>query len=148
MNKTKFFILVFLLFLPFYAFSAKEENLNLAQKTFSQEDIQLFENRFKDIKGHLDFFNDRAVEYNEILKLYTEADKLFRDFKTSPDVGDVALAKELLESKLSILEEKVRLKYVSIRKMEILYTTMVFSGLGIIIFMVIYSIYMYLRRKK
>ena len=69
MNKTKFFILVFLLFLPFYAFSAKEENLNLAQKTFSQEDIQLFENRFKDIKGHLDFFNDRAVEYNEILKL-------------------------------------------------------------------------------
>jgi hypothetical protein len=127
-----------------YAVETKEE---IQPQTFSAEEISAFDKKFKEIDVYMNFFREKMVEHDDIIKSYTDAERLFRDLKTSPDISDINLAREHLNTKIDNLEGKAKQKVSYIRRMDFMYQTMVILGLGIIIFMVVYSIYMYLRRK-
>ncbi len=127
-----------------YAVETKDE---IQPQTFSAEEISAFDKKFKEIDVYMNFFREKMVEHDDIIKSYTDAERLFRDLKTSPDISDINLAREHLNTKIDNLEGKAKQKVSYIRRMDFMYQTMVILGLGIIIFMVVYSIYMYLRRK-
>lgn len=127
-----------------YAVETREE---IQPQTFSAEEISVFDKKFKEIDVYMNFFREKMVEHDDIIKSYTDAERLFRDLKTSPDISDINLAREHLNTKIDNLEGKAKQKVSYIRRMDFMYQTMVILGLAIIIFMVVYSIYMYLRRK-
>lgn len=137
-------IILFLLFSFSYAAELKDEPL---AQTFSAEEIAAFEKKFKEIDVYMNYLKDKMVEHNDIITMYSDTERIFRDFKTSPDISDIVLAREFLNSKLDILEEKAKQKVSYTRRMDFMYQTMVILGLASIIYMVIYSIYMYVRRK-
>lgn len=115
--------------------------------TFSPEDVSAFEKKFKEIDVYMDYLKAKMVEHNDIISMYTEAERLFRDLKTSPDIKDVELSRQHLKLKLEILEEKARQRVSYLKRMDFMYQSMLILGMIMIIFMVVYSIYMYARRK-
>ncbi len=127
-----------------YAADIKDE---IQPQTFSAEEITVFEKKFKEIDTYMNFFREKMVEHDDIIKTYTDAERLFRDLKTSPDISDINLAREHLNTKIEVLESKAKQKVSYIKRMDFMYQTMIVLGLAIIVFMVIYSIYMYVRRK-
>lgn len=127
-----------------YAADIKDE---IQPQTFSAEEISVFEKKFKEIDIYMNFFREKMVEHDDIISSYTDAERLFRDLKTSPDISDINLAREHLKTKIEILEGKAKQKVSYIRRMDFMYQTMVILGLAIIVFMAVYSIYMYVRRK-
>ncbi|HOP28731.1 MAG TPA: hypothetical protein P5120_01660 [Spirochaetota bacterium] len=131
-----------------YNFSNAADIKNEIQpQTFSAEEITVFEKKFKEIDTYMNFFREKMVEHDDIIKTYTDAERLFRDLKTSPDISDINLAREHLNTKIEVLESKAKQKVSYIKRMDFMYQTMIVLGLAIIVFMVIYSIYMYVRRK-
>lgn len=126
---------------------AADPKMEYQPQTLSAEEISAFEKKFKEIDVYMSFFREKMVEHDDIIKAYTDAERLFRDLKTAPDISDINLAREHLDTKIEILEGKAKQKVSYIRRMDFMYQTMVILGLGIIVFMVIYSIYMYVRRK-
>lgn len=130
-----------------YSYAAAPKEETPPPQTLSAEDIASFEKKFREIDVYMNFFKEKMVEHDDIILLYTEAERQFRDLKTSPDISDIKLAKEYLNTKIDILDNKAKQKVSYIKRMELMYQTMVIMGLGIIVYMSIYSIYMYIRRK-
>lgn len=116
-------------------------------QTFSSEEISAFEKKFKEIEVNLNYLKEKTVEYNEIITLYSDAEKFFRELKTSPDIKDINLARQHLKTKLEILDEKSKQRASYIKRMEFMYQAMIVFGMISVIVMVSYSIYMYGRRK-
>ncbi len=116
-------------------------------RTFSAEEISNFEKRFREIDIHMNYLKEKMVEQEEIISMYAETERLFRELKTSPDISDLNMAREYLTSKLNILEETSKERVSYVRRMDFMYQAMVVMGMAIIIFMIIYSIYMFARRK-
>ena len=139
-------LLMLLLFNVSFAVTAEPVEQEQAQ-TFSPEDISAFEKKFKEIDVYIDYLKAKMVEHNDIISMYTEAERLFRDLKTSPDIKDIELSRQHLKLKLEILEEKAEQKVSYIKRMDFMYQAMLILGMTMIIFMVVYSIYMYARRK-
>jgi len=129
-----------------FSFAAETRD-EIQPQTFSAEEISAFEKKFKEIDVYMNFFREKMVEHDDIIKAYTDAERLFRDLKTSPDISDINLAREHLNTRIDILEGKAKQKVSYIKRMDFMYQTMVVLGLVIIIFMAVYSIYMYIRRK-
>ncbi len=126
---------------------AAETKVEVQPQTLSADEITAFEKKFKEIYIYMNFFREKMVEHDDIIKSYTDAERLFRDMKTSPDISDINLAREHLNTKIEILEGKAKQKVSYIKRMDFMYQTMIVLGLLIIVFMAVYSIYMYIRRK-
>jgi hypothetical protein len=126
---------------------AAETKVEVQPQTLSADEITAFEKKFKEIDIYMNFFREKMVEHDDIIKSYTDAERLFRDMKTSPDRSDINLAREHLNTKIEILEGKAKQKVSYIKRMDFMYQTMIVLGLLIIVFMAVYSIYMYIRRK-
>jgi len=147
MTKKLLSMIVFSVFIFLNHSYAADTKTEIQPQTFSIEEISAFEKKFKEIDVYMNFFREKMVEHDDIIKSYTDAERLFRDLKTSPDISDINLARELLNTKIDILEGRAKQKVSYIKRMDFMYQTMIVLGLAIIVFMVIYSIYMYLRRK-
>ncbi len=130
-----------------YSYAAVPKDETPPPQTLSAEEIASFEKKFREIDGYMNFLKEKMVEHDDIILLYTDAERLFRDLKTSPDISDIKIAKEYLNTKIDILDNRAKQKVSYIKRMELMYQSMVIMGLGIIIYMSIYSIYMYIRRK-
>ena len=139
-------ILVLLLFSFSVSHGARQDDEN-EPRIFSAEEISSFEQKFREIDVYMEYFREKMVEHNDIIDVYTDAERLFRDLKTSPDISDIDLAREHLNAKLEILREKAEQRMSYIKRMDLMYQTMTILGLIIIVFMVVYSIYMFARRK-
>lgn len=140
-------LIILLLFFTLSFSYAAEQKDEVPPQTFSAEDIAAFEKKFREIDVYMNFFKMKMVEHDDIILLYTDAERLFRDLKTSPDISDIKLAREHLNTKIDIVESRARQKVSYIKRMDFMYQAMVILGLGIIVYMAIYSIYMYVRRK-
>ncbi|HOP63293.1 MAG TPA: hypothetical protein PK358_07835 [Spirochaetota bacterium] len=139
-------ILVLLLFAFSISYGARSDE-ETQPRIFSAEEISDFEKKFKEIDVYMEYFREKMVEHNDIIDVYTDAERLFRDLKTSPDIVDIELAREHLNTKLENLREKAEQRMSYIKRMDLMYQTMTILGLVIIVFMVVYSIYMFARRK-
>lgn len=126
---------------------AEEQEEEIQPQTFSADEISAFEKKFREIDVYMKYFKEKMVEHDDIISMYTDTERLFRELKTSPDISDISLAREHLNTKLEILDTKAKQKVSYIRRMDFMYQTMVILGLAIIVFMVLYSIYMFVRRK-
>lgn len=126
---------------------AEEQEEEIQPQTFSADEIAAFEKKFREIDAYMKYFKEKMVEHDDIISMYTDTERLFRELKTSPDISDISLAREHLNTKLEILDTKAKQKVSYIRRMDFMYQTMVILGLAIIVFMVLYSIYMFVRRK-
>jgi len=143
-------LLLLTLVIPVVLFNysyAADVQPEIQPQTFSSEEISAFEKKFKDIESNLNYLKNKMVEYNEIITLYTDAEKFFRELKTSPDIKDINLARQHLKMKLENLDEKTKQKVSYIKIMDFMFQGMVISGMILIIFMATYSIYMFARRR-
>ena len=110
--------------------------------------ILTFEKKFRSINQSIDYLKKNNMETADISKIYTDAGNLFKEIKDNPDsLKDYDMALQLLTEKISALEEKTAEKIAFARRTAFMYIIMVAAGLGIILFMVIYSVLMYFRRK-
>ena len=122
-----------------------------SQKEISAEysgQISSLEKRFKAIDGSMNYLKKNNVDQNNIIKIYSEAESLFRDIKETPEqIKDYDMALKFLSQKLSVIEEKSAERISFAGRTGFMYIVMIATGSGIILFMMIYSIIMYVRRK-
>lgn len=124
------------------AFSQNENTPDYSAQILS------LEKKFKVLNESIAYLKNKNMDTADISKTYAEAGNLFKDIKDNPDsLRDYDMALQLLSVKISTLEEKTADKISFARRTAFMYIVMVTAGAGIILFMVIYSILMYLRRK-
>jgi len=132
--------LLFIFFAGTLLFSQSELNNNA-------NDIILFEKRFKAVDESLNYLKSKNIDSNDIITIYAEAESLFREVKYASELKDYDMTIRFLSQKLLILEEKSLERVSLARRMDLMYILMVSMGIGVIIVMSLYSIYMYSRRK-
>ncbi|HNX23338.1 MAG TPA: hypothetical protein PKG60_04780 [Spirochaetota bacterium] len=112
-----------------------------------EKDFSTFEKRFKAIDESINYLKSKNVDSNDIITMYAEAESLFREVKYASELKDYDMTVRFLSHKISILEEKSLERVSLAKRMDLMYILMVSMGGVIVIFMSIYSIYMYSRRK-
>ena len=143
MARKMIIILVFLSLIPGVTASALNDN----SPDYSSQ-ILTFEKKFKTIDQSIDYLKKNNMEIAEINIAYEDAGNLFKEIKDNPDsLKDYDMALMLLQAKVSMLEEKISGKISFAGRSAFMYIVMVATGIGIILFMVIYLILMYFRRK-
>lgn len=112
-----------------------------------EKDFSTFEKRFKAIDESINYLKSKNVDSNDIITMYAEAESLFREVKYASELKDYDMTVRFLSHKISILEEKSLERVSLAKRMDLMYILMVSMGGVIVVFMSIYSIYMYSRRK-
>lgn len=143
-------LLPLIIFLSIFSLNfsyAEEPEEGIQPRTFSADEIAAFEKRFREIDVYMNLFKEKMIEHDDIISMYVDTERLFRELKTSPDISDINLAREHLKTKLDMLEMKAKQKVSYIKRMDFMYQSMVVLGLALIVFMALYSIYMFVRRK-
>ena len=104
--------------------------------------------QFRTIDQSFEYLKKNNAELGDLSKIREDALNLFKEIKDNPDsLKDYDMALQLLDARVSILEEKSAEKISFVRRSAFMYIIMAIAGTGIILFMVIYLILMYLRRK-
>ena len=138
----KILILLLVLF-PFTAVFPESDN----PADYSSQILSL-EKKFRTIDQSFEYLKKNNAELGDLSKIREDALNLFKEIKDNPDsLKDYDMALQLLDARVSILEEKSAEKISFVRRSAFMYIIMAIAGTGIILFMVIYLILMYLRRK-
>jgi|GEM_PF-660465 hypothetical protein len=87
------------------------------------------------------------IETADFIPELKEAEKIFDSLKSSTEIKDPVAVKDMLLAKLEILDIKAQDRISLHKRMDLLYQFMVISGIIVGILILIYSIYMYSRRK-
>lgn len=110
--------------------------------------ILTLEKKFRVLDESIAYLKKNNMEIADIDRIHTEAGGLFREIKDNPDAfKDYDMALQLLSVKVAVLEEKTAERISFARRSAFMYIVMVVAGAGILLFMIIYSVSMYIRRK-
>lgn len=145
-----FFLTVFIVSPLFSEKAQKTPVQQIQQEELPKDtarDISPFEKRFKNINQSISYLKDNNIDYSDITAIYSEAESLLKDIKNNSDFKDYDMTIKFLSGKISILEEKTADRVSLAKRMNFLYIVMVSMGLGIIVVISLYSIYLYSRRK-
>ncbi len=135
------FLLLFFFSTALSLYAAESENILLT------EDIQRIEEKLKIINNNITYLKNEQVDYIEFTEKLDEAEKLYYDLKFSDQIKDVVITRKLLTSNLTELISLTQRRVAFVKRMELMYRLMVVMGMSIIIILLVYSIYMYSRRK-
>ena len=149
MKKTRLIVILFLFLIPFQLFSAVKEQKNEPAAIFklSGADNVLMAQKLSTAQGRVNSMVQRNIECSDLMSQLKEAEKIYESLKTSPDIKDPVVLKDLLLTRLSILDTEAQRRIATNSRMDLIYQTMIITGLVLIVLMIIYSIYMYSKRK-
>ena len=118
-----------------------------SENQLSTTDPVLFEARLKNIQESINYLKTKDAEIKDLNKLYSETEYLLIGLKNLSDTKESELSAKYLSHKFSVLEEKISERASFIKKMNIIYFIAVITGLCIIVFALVYSIYLYKRSR-
>lgn len=141
------FFLLSLLSIPL--FSAKVEELvpPVEPLRLSGEDSALIASKLSVSQNLVKYMMQNDIETADLIPMLKENEKIFDSLKSSTDIKDPFTVKDMLLLKLSILESRAQDRISLHRRMNLMYQIMVVSGMLLIVLMIVYSIYMYSKRK-
>ncbi len=87
------------------------------------------------------------IETADLIPILKETEKIFDSLKSSTDTGDPSAMKDLLLARLAGLENKAQDRIYLHKRMNLFYQIMVVSGMIVIVVLIVYSIYMFSKRK-
>lgn len=87
------------------------------------------------------------IETADLIPILKETEKIFDSLKSSTDTGDPAAMKDLLLARLAGLENKAQDRIYLHKRMNLFYQIMVVFGMIVIVVLIVYSIYMFSKRK-
>lgn len=146
-------ILVFILSMAavplFSAKTAKGEEQVVPVETLrlSGEDSALIASKLSEAQNMIKTMMRSDIETSDLIPILKESEKIFDSLKSSPDIKDPFAVRDLLLAKIAILESRAQDRIELHRRMNLLYKVMVLSGMLVIVVLIIYSIYMYTKRK-
>lgn len=113
----------------------------------SGEDSALIASKLSAAQNLVKSMIQDEIDTSDLIPLLKESEKTFYFLKSSPDIKDPVALKDMLLARLASLEVKAQERITLHKRMNLLYQIMVVSGMIVIIVMIIYSIYMFSRRK-
>ena len=143
------FILSILAVPLFSAKSAKEEEQVVPAETvrLSGEDSALIASKLSEAQNIVKTMMRNDIETSDLIPILKESENIFDSLKTSTDIKDPVAVKDMLLAKISILESRAQDRIYLHRRMNLLYKVMVISGMLVIVMLIVYAIYMYIKRK-
>ncbi len=140
-NYFLFLLLVFSLSLSAFSQDNKTEAI------LHVDEARYFEQMLSVIKDNIEFLSKEQIETGDMKSRYAEANNLFFSLRNSSDIKDFNLTKRYLTTLVADLVQESEDRVAFVQRMELLYWMMLSIGLFIVFLMLIYSIYMYSRRK-
>lgn len=151
MNKTRLIIILLLFLAPIQLFPAQtgEEQRSEPAAVFklSGEDNVIMAQKLSTAQARVKSMVQKNIECADLISQLKEAEKIYESLKTSPDIKDPVVLKDLLLARLSALDNEAQRRIALNARMELIYQFMVLAGLLVIIAMIVYSLYMYSKRK-
>ena len=144
--KKNFFIPGIIILLLFICSGLSSQD-NISDNPLKPEELIYFDEMLSIAKNNIDFLNREQIDADEIKKGYAEASNVFFTLRNSPDVKDPDLLKRYLTVLTSDLVNESGDRVDFVKRINLLYWMMVSIGLIIIIIILIYSIYMFAKRK-
>ncbi|MFA5517675.1 MAG: hypothetical protein WDA74_00315 [Spirochaetota bacterium] len=142
----KIFLLPVIIFL-FSIYSGLSGQDNAAINQAKPEELIHLEEMLSIAKVNIDFLNSEQIEADAIKEKYAEAENLFFALKYSHEIRDPELLKRYLSSTVDELVSESGDRVDFVNRMTFLYWMMVGIGLLIILTLLVYSVYMYAKRK-
>lgn len=151
MNKIRLIIILLLFVIPAQIYPAEKEQQKepaaAAVFRLSGEDNVLMAQKLSAAQGRVKLLIQKNIESGDLVSQLREAEKIYETLKTSPDVKDPVVTKELLLAKLSSLDSEAQRRIALNSRMDLIYQMMVITAMVLIVMMIIYSLYMYSKRK-
>lgn len=143
------FILSILAVPLFSAKAAKDEQELVPVETvrLSGEDSALIASRLSAAQNMVKSMMQNDIETADLIPVLTDSEKIFDSLKTSTDIKDPAVLRDLVLARLAALEIKAQDRIYLHKRMNLLYQIMVVTGMLLIVIMIVYSIYMFSKRK-
>lgn len=142
----KIFLLPVIIFL-FSIYSGLLSQDNTAINSVKPEELIHLEEMLSIVKANIDFLTSEQIEVDAIKKRYAEAENLFFALKYSHEIRDPELLKRYLLSTADELVNESGDRVDFVKRMTFLYWMMVGFGLLLILTLLVYSVYMYAKRK-
>ncbi len=120
---------------------------NSVDSPLKPEELIYFDEMLSIAKNNIDFLNREQIDADEIKTRYAEASNLFFTLRNSQDLKDPDLLKRYLTVLTSDLVDESGDRVDFVKRMNLLYWMMVSIGMMIIITLLIYSVYMFAKRK-
>lgn len=121
---------------------------NIQSNSLNVDEILHFEEMLSVIKSNIAFLSEEQIETGDMKNRFSEAGNLFFSLKNSSDIKDFELMKKYLNTIISELAQESGDKVAFVKRMELLYWMMLSIGLVIVLMILVYSIFMYSRRKR
>lgn len=134
-------LFIIVLSLPIYSQDYK------AGSTLLVDEILHYEEMISVVKDNIAFLNEEQIETDNMKRLLSEAEGLFFSLRYVEDIKDPELMKRHLSNIVADLVQASGERVAFVQRMNLLYWMMLSIGLFIVFLMLIYSIYMYSRRK-
>ena len=142
---------VFLFFaivaVPLYSAKVEDQTSSVETVRLSGEDSAMIASKLSEAQKLIKLMMKEDIESADLIPLLKENEKIYDNLKTSTDIKDPVAVKEMLLAKLAAFEGKAQDRIYLHKRMNLMYQIMVISGMLAIILMIIYSIYMFSKRK-
>lgn len=148
MVKRIFIIVMLFIAIAMSLFPAQnDENQETIVFQLSADDSMVIAQQLASVQNNIKIMLDNGIECSDLIRSLKEAESVFENLKTSVEIKDPGASKDLLLLKISAVDSKARERVNMHKRMNLLYQIMVISGMCVIIMMILYSIYMYSKRK-
>jgi hypothetical protein len=144
--KKKLFIPAIILLLFICSGLSSQDNTSV-RNPLTPEELIYFDEMLSIARNNINYLNREQIESDQIKKRYAEAENLFFALRHSEGIKDPDLLKRYLTTLTSELVNESGDRVDFVKRMNLLYWMMVSIGLMIIVTLIIYSIYMYAKRK-
>jgi hypothetical protein len=141
--KKVFLLPILIISLSISAYSQEHK----AGSTLLVDETLHFEEMFSVVKDNIAFLTEEQMETDNMKRLLSEAEGLFFRLKYLEDIKDPELMKRHLSTIVADLVQESGERVAFVQRMNLLYWMMLSIGLFIVFLMLVYSIYMYSRRK-
>ncbi|HPS56728.1 MAG TPA: hypothetical protein PK514_01355 [Spirochaetota bacterium] len=142
------FFLLSILAAPLFSAKEKEQEVIPVETIrLSGEDSALIASKLSVSQNLVKSMMQDEIEAADLIPMLKECEKIFDSLKSSTDIKDPFAVKDMLLAKLAALESKAQERIYLHKRMNLLYQIMVVSGMLIIVVMIVYSIYMFSKRK-
>jgi len=141
--KKVFLLPILIIFLSISVYSQEHK----AGSTLLVDEILHFEEMFSVVKDNIAFLTEEQMETDNMKRLLSEAEGLFFRLRYVEDIKDPELMKRHLSTIVADLVQESGERVAFVQRMNLLYWMMLSIGLFIVFLMLVYSIYMFSRRK-
>ncbi len=146
MMKKLFALALMFFFIGILSLYAAEEK-KVIPANFSGQDSALIAQKLSAAQSRMKQLIDNNIDCSDLMSRLAETQKKFDELKSSLEIKDPAASRDLLLASIESIEARAAERMLLNRRMDVIYQIMVILGMLAIVLMIVYSIYMYSKRK-